>query len=143
MAIFKKIIIFATLIFIGCSTSINRAIVKDVDVEQWYSPVELSFEVSDTTEVNDLAIFMRYQRDIELDSINVVIATTTPDLVEWRENVSFPIAGSSKDDIVLSEFDYRKRVALQQKGVYTIKIYPQHIYAGIEAIGINIKPHQL
>ncbi len=141
MRLLRKAIYLATLSLSGCNTSGQQSLMREIDYAGWQSPAKLSLEVYDTTATVDLQIALRYDSAQLRDSINLMIATITPDRVRWNDNITLHL-DSQQRGITNRDFDFRQDVKWGQIGKYQIAIYPQHNYKGISAIGVNIKEHQ-
>ncbi|MFR9607746.1 MAG: hypothetical protein SNG34_04575 [Rikenellaceae bacterium] len=137
MSLSRSIIPLLLLLLMGCNKDNILSKVVEVDPEGWLSPAVLHFEVDQSWSGFDMELIMRCVQLTGVDSVELMVSTTTPDGVLWNEPFTlYPI--SDGQDVEIVEIPYRTSIEWSQEGRYTLSIQPLEAYKGITAVGANI-----
>ncbi|MFI3332960.1 MAG: hypothetical protein SNI51_03055 [Rikenellaceae bacterium] len=139
----RALLLFAALsILCGCGdTTKSLAEITEVKPSGWYTPAEITFEVSDTTSLFDMQILLRYDSYISADSVELMVSTTAPDGVMWSDEFTIGVP-AGEHSLQIIEKSYRKSIMWGQAGEYRVSLHPMHLYRGISAVGVNITNSQ-
>ncbi len=126
------------LLLTGCNTTKELYSVVDVSPKEWFSPVEVSFELYDNSTKYEMQVSLRYGDMICSDSVEIIVETIAPDGVSWSDPLTIQTPHQG-DLITIVDSDFRRDIKWCCEGRYRVIFYPQHLYRGVTAVGVNLR----
>ena len=128
-----------SLFFVACGRG-GYVDMQPVSPYSWSKPVSIIVENDNTERVVDIAVALRYNDNLESDTLSVTLQTSLPDARQVREELLLHLNREySAAAVTASEtVPYRTNCTLNQSGYYIFTITPSRAVKGVEAVGIEL-----
>lgn len=134
--------VLLTITVVACSDDKRKVMMSDIAGDAWDSVEEFYYDNSDTLQLREIAICLRYDHGCVADSMVVDVLTLSPDKLLFEEPFTLHIPHLSDMRPEEQTFVYRRNVTLSKEGRYMFRLTPHNPVEGISSVGVIISAQQ-
>lgn len=140
---YRTALLAAGMLLAGCRPA-YLSVATDVDPATWSDTAEVVLSNDDTLSLRSMGLFLRCNDRFEGDTLTLRIRYIAPDSLAFEEERTLtlprlPHPASLAPEIAIP---LRRDVRLPLAGDYRIRFTPSHPVRGVDAVGVDLKPHE-